>query len=196
MHSDGMPIPDADRALPPQERRRIPKPVRVLIGITLMMALVAGGLAYLGSKAGEWGVPYFTFTTEHDTTCTNTWIGHTCEDVTLADFEEWAKLDVPEGTTLLSATYTKRNADFEVVAELRTDAKHAKSFGKALKEQYGGCQDAGFRPTELEGYEQVCLVNSVLARGTQDAPLTRRWMVSTGVAEDGTRLTLLTFASR
>lgn len=174
----------------------MPKPVRVLIGITLMLALVAGGLAYLGSKAGQWGVPYFSFTTEHDTECTNTWIGHTCEDVTVADFEKWTDLQVPEGTTLLSATYTKRNADFEVVAELRTDAEHAKKFGQALTKKYGKCQDAGFRPAKLEGHKSICLVNSALERGTQDAPLTRRWLLSTGIAEDGSRLTLLTFASR
>jgi len=191
-----MPIPDTDHVAVPEEQRRMPKPVRVLIGIGLMLALVAGGLGILGSQAGDWGVPYFSFTTENGTTCTNTWIGHTCDDVTLADFEQWADLQVPEGTTLLSASYTKTNADFEVVAELRTDPEHAKEFGELLKEKYGKCQDAGYRPEELADHDEVCLVNSVLARGTQDAPLTRRWLLSTGVAKDGTRLTLLTFASR
>lgn len=196
MHSDQMPIPDADHALLPKESRRIPKPVRVLIGITLMIALVAGGLAYLGSRAGEWGVPYFSFTTAHGTDCTNTWTGYTCADVTQADFEEWADLKIPEGTTLVTAKYTKNNADFEVVSELRTDAKHAKPFGEALAKKYGQCQGAGYQPAELKDHKDVCLVNSVLARGTQEAPLTRRWMLATGVDADGSRLTLLTFASR
>ncbi len=37
--------------------------------------------------AGGWGVPYFSFTSERGSRCTNDFAGYTCDPVTLADVE-------------------------------------------------------------------------------------------------------------
>jgi|GEM_PF-1149021 len=169
---------------------------RVLVGIAAMTLVIVAALMILTVNAGRWGVPYFSFTTDRGTQCTNTWGGYRCTNLTVADYNHWSDFALPDGTQLVKSSYTKNNADFQIDAQLRTDAQHAEAVGKALLSRYGACQKSGARPVELVGYTDVCLVNSDLTRGTQSSSLSRKWMVATGVAPDGSRLTVLSFGSR
>lgn len=175
---------------------RLHKAVRVLIGMAAMLLAVCVALGVLMLNAGRWGVPYFSFTTERGSHCTNTWSGYHCENITVADYNRWSDFALPAGTVLMKSSYTKDNGDFEIAAQLRTEAQHADAVGKALLARYGACQASGVRPVELVGYDKVCLVNSDLNRGTQSGSLSRKWVLATGVAPDGSRLTVLTFGSR
>lgn len=177
------------------EPRRLPKPLRVLIGVTVMVAVLTAGFGFVATRAGEWGVPYFSFTAPGGTECTNTWMGHACEHITVRDFERWSDLRLPEGTTLTTGSYTEDAVTTQVVATLRTDADHAGEFLDLLKERYGDCQPGGVAPAELSEHSKVCMATSTRARGKQAEAMTRSWSFSTGVAEDGTRLTLLTVGS-
>jgi len=174
----------------------MPKPVRVLLGTVCMVAVVAVGLGLLVSRAGEWGVPYFSFPTDNGTRCTNTWAGYECHDLTIADYDRWSDFPVPAGSTLVASSYSRTSNDFTVTAQLRTDSSHSEAVGKDLTTKYGACLPVGVRPVELVGYDKICLINSDLMRGTQQVPLSRRWSIATGVAKDGSRLTVVNFSSR
>jgi hypothetical protein len=54
----------------------------------LMLGSVLVALAILTQYAGAWGVPYFSFTTDRDSTCKNGLAGYTCSAMTLADVEQ------------------------------------------------------------------------------------------------------------
>lgn len=171
------------------------KAARVLIGTALMLLVVLVALGILMLNAGRWGVPYFSFTTDRGSRCTNTWTGYHCENITVADYNRWSDFALPDGTMLMKSSYTKDNNDFTIEAQLRTDAAHAEAVGLALVARYGACHSDGVRPIELVGYDQICLINSDHQRGTQTSSLSRKWVIATGVAKDGSRLTVLSFGS-
>ncbi|MDN5725081.1 MAG: hypothetical protein L0G99_03990 [Propionibacteriales bacterium] len=176
----------------------LPKPARVLIGVLLMALVVGGCLLYLTRRAGEWGIPYFSFTTPGGSTCTNQWAGYTCEDVTDADFAEWAKLALPERTRLVEAKYT-RTHNYQLRAVLRTEADPAvvDAAWRKIAQRFGRCQDIGVPPMEFVDYTDVCLINSRLGPPeTSGVPAGENWTVSTAIAPDGTRLTIIDLASR
>lgn len=184
----------ADRS----DERRMPKPVRVLIGTLVMALLVGGGLFYLGSRAGEWGVPYFRFTTPGGSTCTNQWAGHVCEEITDADFAEWSHFTLPERTSIVEASYT-RTHDYKLHAVLRTeaDATAADKAWQQIAKRFGRCQDMGVPPIEFVDHTDICLINSRLRPPeTEGVPTGETWTVATAIAPDGTRLTIMDIASR
>lgn len=175
--------------------RRLPKPVRVLIGVTIMALLVGTGLWLLARQAGAWGVPYFSFTTDNGSTCTNQWAGYVCEDLTTADLEGYGQFELPADTEVVSSTYT-RTHDYSLSATLRTSADAGPAAVEQWVATFGQCAPGGVPPVEMADYEQLCVINSDINRGTQDVPVNRRWLVSTGIAPDGSRLTMLTVSSR
>ena len=79
------------------------KPLRILIGIVLMGGFVVLVFVVLSRYAGAWGVPYFSFTTERGSTCTNDFTGYTCTPLTLAEVEFFGRVrsagrhDGPQG---------------------------------------------------------------------------------------------------
>ncbi|MFW6599872.1 hypothetical protein ACQBAU_10925 [Propionibacteriaceae bacterium Y2011] len=176
-------------------RPPLPKPLRVLIGLSVMLLLVGSGFLVLSMKAGEWGVPYFEFETAGGSTCTNQWAGYTCEELSDSDFEEYSGFTLPAGTTLEKVSYT-RTHDYSLHAELRTTKEKAAEALQKVTEAYGECQPTGAPPQELAGYTELCLVNSEYQRGTQTTPLAQRWFVASGLAPDGSRLTVLEISSR
>ena len=68
--------------------------------------------------AGAWGVPYFTFTSERGSTCTNNFTGYTCEPLTLAEVEFYGDLDLPDDTRVISGNYNATH-DYRLEASLR-----------------------------------------------------------------------------
>ena len=79
--------------------------LHVLGGIALMLGSVAVTLAILTQYAGAWGVPYFSFTTDRGSTCTNDLTGYTCEAMTLADIEYFGDIDLPDDSSVVAGTY-------------------------------------------------------------------------------------------
>ena len=77
-------------------RQRWRKALRILIGIVLMGGFVVVVFVVLSRYAGAWGVPYFSFTTERGSTCTNDFAGYTCTELTLAEVEYFGQFDLPE----------------------------------------------------------------------------------------------------
>ena len=57
------------------------KPLRILGGVALMAGFVLVLLAILTRFAGAWGVPYFTFTSERGSQCTNNFTGYVCTPI-------------------------------------------------------------------------------------------------------------------
>ncbi len=174
------------------EPRRLPKPLRILIGIVVMGLFTAAALGFVLKRAGDWGIPYFSYTAPGGTICTNTIDGHNCPYVTKDDFQRWSNLDVPEGTMLLRASYASDLLSSTMSATLRTDADQAEDFLALLTETFGDCQPGGVEPAELDGFDELCIANSARARGTQGVSFTRSWSFATGLNEDGLRVTVLT----
>lgn len=174
------------------EPRQLPKPVRILIGIMVMGLVTAAALVYVAQRAGDWGVPYFSYTAPGGTTCTNTLDGYDCPYVTRADFEHWSNMDLPEGTMLLRASHVSDLLTSTMTATLRTDAEHSDEFLALLTETYGPCQPGGVEPAALNDFNDICIASSARARGTQGVSFTRSWSFSSGLDDDGLRLTVLT----
>ena len=49
-------------------------------------------------------MPYFSFTSERGSTCTNNFTGYTCTPLTLAEVEYYGEFDLPDDTTVISGT--------------------------------------------------------------------------------------------
>ena len=50
-------------------------------------------------------------------------------------------------------------------------------------------------PAELAEHSKICMATSIRARGKEAETMTRSWSFSTGVDEDGARLTLITIGN-
>jgi hypothetical protein len=115
------------------------KPLRILIGIVLM-----GMFRHCVPLRGDplrrrLGVPYFSFTSERGSHCTNDFAGYTCEPVTLADVEFFGDVDLPEDSTIISGTYRSTH-DYRLDAVLQVPAPHAAAALSGLHESFGKCQ--------------------------------------------------------
>ena len=51
-------------------------------------------------------MPFFSYTSERGSTCTNTMTGYTCDPLTLGDIEFYSELDLPDDTRVISGSYT------------------------------------------------------------------------------------------
>ncbi|MDN5804623.1 MAG: hypothetical protein L0H26_08590, partial [Microlunatus sp.] len=60
------------------------KAMRVGVGILLMTGFVMILFGLVIRYAGSWGVPYFSFTSERGSPCTNKLTGYVCDPLTLA----------------------------------------------------------------------------------------------------------------
>ena len=66
------------------------KAMRISIGILLMTGFVMILFGLITRYAGTWGVPYFSFTSDRGSPCTNRLTGYTCDPLTLADVQSGA----------------------------------------------------------------------------------------------------------
>ena len=79
-------------------------------------------MAILTRFAGAWGVPYFTFTSERGSECTNNFTGYVCTPITLAEVEFYADLDLPDDTEVVSGTYRSTH-DYQLEALLEVPGR-------------------------------------------------------------------------
>jgi hypothetical protein len=168
---------------------------RVLGGIAAMLAFVAVILAVLVRQAGEWGVPYFSFTSAHGSPCTNDFTGYTCDPVTLADVEFFGDLDLPEDTTVLAGSYRSTH-DYQLTAQLSVPPASAAAALKELRTDFGVCRRDVSTPLQTAGLAKVCAMASEEGAEASGEPASRLYAVGTGLRKDGTRLIGLTIRSR
>ena len=77
----------------------------MLAGIGMMVGFILIAFAVLFHFAGGWGVPYFHFTSDRGSTCTNTFTGYDCSPITLAEVEFYADHHLPHDTKVVKGVY-------------------------------------------------------------------------------------------
>jgi hypothetical protein len=175
--------------------RRRQKAVRVLAGIAMMAGFVLITFAILARFAGPWGVPYFGFTSDRGSSCTNNFTGYVCSPTTLAEVEFYADLDLPDDTRVLEGTYESTH-DYRLEALLEVPPASSAAALKSLNEAFGPCVPSQPSPLDTKGLKQVCTMATVDAFNASGEPASRLYVVGTGVREDGTRPVSMTIRSR
>ena len=171
------------------------KAVRVLGGTALMLGFVAVALALLVRQAGEWGVPYFSFTSAHGSPCRNDLTGYTCQPLTLADVEFFADLDLPEDTVVLAGTY-RATHDYEMSAQLRVPKASAAKAYAALRDSFGPCRKGVPTPLQAGKLTKVCTMASENRADKLGELPSRMFSVGSGLDAKGARVVALAIRSR
>jgi len=175
--------------------RRRHRALHILGGMAAMAVFVAAAWWGLTRFAGGWGVPYFDFTTDNGSSCTNTWSGFVCDSITPADYALYTGRPLPPGTVIISGTYTVTH-NFAVSAVLVSTKASAPAAYKALSQAYGQCGD-GPTPDELADATEVCrMTTDDDAAATDRPPPDRTYTVTTGLLENGQRVTVVQIQSR
>ena len=170
--------------------------LHVLGGIALMLGSVAVTLAILTQYAGAWGVPYFSFTTDRGSTCTNDLTGYTCEAMTLADIEYFGDIDLPDDSSVVAGTYRSTH-DYQMEAVIDVPGASAAQALISLREAFGNCISDLPAPVSTEDMQDTCVMaNDDIYSDSDDEPSSRLYLIGTGVREDGTRVIAMVIKSR
>ena len=161
----------------------------------MMAGFVLIVLAILTHYAGAWGVPYFTFTSERGSTCTNDFTGYTCSPLTLAEVEFYADLDLPDDTKVISGSYRSTH-DYQLEAVLEVPAASAAAALKSLMTAFGRCMPDQPSSLNTTGLTQVCVMANVSTFTEAGEPASRLYVVGTGLRKDGNRPVALSIKSR
>ena len=161
----------------------------------MMAGFVLIVLAILTHYAGAWGVPYFTFTSERGSTCTNDFTGYTCSPLTLAEVEFYADLNLPDDTKVVSGNYRSTH-DYRLEAVLEVPAASAAAALKSLMTAFGPCRPDQPSPLNTTGLTKVCVManQDTLTEGGE--PASRLYVVGTGLRKNGNRPIALSIKSR
>ena len=171
------------------------RPLRILVGTLLMLGLVAGGLAILAQYAGAWGVPYFTFTSDRGSPCTNNFTGYICSPVTLADVEFFGDVQLPADTKVVSGTYRSTH-DYMLQASMEVPPPSEAAALKALITAYGRCIGGHPFPMPTAGLTKLCVIANDTTVTESGEPSSRIYTIGTGLRKDGTRVIALKLRSR
>lgn len=171
------------------------KAVRIIVGVTLMAAFVLITFGLLTRYAGSWGVPFFSYTSERGSTCTNSMTGYTCEPLTLEDVEFYTGVDLPAATQVVSGSYTATH-DYVLSASLRVSGRSQAQALKALQGEFGGCQPNHAAPISTTGLTQFCVLANDIGVNRTGEPPSSVYVIGTGVAKNGTRVVGITIRSR
>ena len=171
------------------------RPLRILLGTLLMLGLVAAGLAILAQYAGAWGVPYFTFTSDRGSPCTNNFTGYICSPVTLADVQFFGDVQLPAATKVISGTYRSTH-DYMLEADMEVPPPSAAAALKALNTAYGKCIGGHPFPMPTTGLTKLCVIANDTTVTESGEPSSRIYTVGTGLRKDGTRVIALNLRSR
>jgi len=169
--------------------------LRILGGVALMAGFVLILLAILTRYAGAWGVPYFSFTSERGSRCTNNFTGFVCEPITLAEVEFYADLDLPDDTGVVSGMYRSTH-DYQLEAVLEVPAASAAAALKSLNEAFGRCLPNHPSPLSTTGLTNICVMANLSAPTEAGEPASRLYVVGTGIRKDGNRPIALSIKSR
>jgi hypothetical protein len=168
-----------------REKRR--RALRILLGTLVMLILAAIPLVILSRYAGSWGVPYFTFTTERGSVCTNDFTGYHCDDLTLADIRWWGDIYLPPNAIVQSSHY-KSTHDFELDAVVEVPKQSATPTLAAVRKTFGSCIPDHPTRLETEGLRGVCVMaNDATDSTDSDARLSDTlYEITTATKPDGT----------
>lgn len=162
----------------------------------LMSAFVMIIWALLTSRAGTWGVPYFSFSTERGSSCTNNLAGYTCQPMTLADLQFYGDVTLPASTKVLKSRY-RATHDYQLEASLLTPATSAAAALAGLHESFGPCLPGHPAPMPTAGLTEVCVLANDDATITRDSDTSSRlYVVGTALRRDGARIISMTIKSR
>jgi hypothetical protein len=173
----------------------VPKAIRIIVGLMLMAAFVLIIFGLMVRYAGGWGVPFFSYTSERGSKCTNTMTGYTCEPLTLADVEFYTDLDLPADTRVMSGRYAATH-DYSLNASLRMTPRSQAAGFAALRREFGECQPNHPPPISTNGLSQFCVLSNDIAVNRAGEPPGRIYVVGTGVAKNGIRVVSLAVRSR
>ena len=174
-------------------RRR--KALRILIGTVLMGGFVVLVFVVLSRYAGSWGVPYFSFTTERGSTCTNDFAGYTCTELTLAEVEYFGQFDLPDDATVLQGRYRSTH-DYQLDALLSVPPASSAAAMKSLNSNFGRCVKGRLSPLNTRGLTNICVLATDDTVRESGEPASRLYSIGTGVRKDGTRTIALSITSR
>lgn len=175
---------------------RRPHRVRaVLIGLGVMTLAVVVAAAVVWSRAGRWGVPYFSFTNEFGSQCTNGWAGHTCNPITLDQIADVAKVRFPVDTVIVNGEY-RQTHDFFLNTRLEIPRNQAKKSLAAMNKAYGKCLPGHATTLPSDGLKQICVMSNADGAVTKGVPEDRIYTVGTGVRSDGVRVVQIDLRSR
>ncbi|MGJ3509249.1 hypothetical protein [Enemella sp. A6] len=131
----------------------------VLIGLTLMILITGAALWFVLSKAGEWGVPGFTYTNEYGSTCENGFVTNTCTELTREELGARLEVPFPEQTEVLESTL-EEGSNTTLRAKIRFPQADAGKFQAALAEKYGHCRNDLPPPAMAEGMQKPCVMGN------------------------------------
>jgi hypothetical protein len=175
--------------------RRRSKAARVLGGSLLMVGSVLIALAILVRFAGDWGVPYFSFTTDRGSVCRNDLVGYTCTRVTVADINFYADVDLPAQTQVVEARYHATH-DYQLDANLAVPRAQSGAALKVLRKSYGRCQPGHPSLLDGSGVKSLCVMANDEAGAMATSETSRVFVVATGVTSAGVRRIVMTVKSR
>jgi hypothetical protein len=172
------------------------KAMRVSIGVLLMAGFVMILFGLVTRYAGTWGVPYFSFTSERGSPCTNKLTGYVCDPLTLADVQFYSDARLPADTTVISGTYTATH-DYLLRARLEVPKRSATAALASLTEEFWGCVRGHPAPMETTQLTSLCILANDDAVTREGEPPSRLFVIGTGLRrDDGSRVIDLTIRSR
>lgn len=172
-----------------------PKAMRIIVGVMLMAAFFLITFGLITRYAGSWGVPYFSYTSERGSTCTNTLTGYVCEPLTLADVEFYLGVDLPADTRVDSGSYTATH-DYTFATTLRLSARSQAAGLRALQQEYGPCKADHPPPIPTTGLSQFCVLSNDSGVTRTGEPPSSLYVIGTGVSRNGNRVVSVTIRSR
>ena len=172
------------------------KAMRISIGLLLMAGFVMILFGLVTRYAGTWGVPYFDFTSERGSPCTNKLTGYVCDPLTLADVEFYSDAELPADTKVINGTYTATH-DYTLHARMEVPKASAAVAMKGLAEEFGRCVTGHPVPIETTQLTAVCVLANDDAVTREGEPPSRLFVIGTGIrTDDGTRVIDMSIRSR
>ena len=189
--------PDPVATTTPTSRRPTRGRKALTVGI-FCVSLVLGvllALWVLSRFAGDWGIPYFSRTTERGSACVNTFTGFECSSLTLADVEYFGDLDLPADTRVVRSRYVSTH-DYQLQAALEVPAAGATNALDSLKDSFGKCVANHPSPFSEPGLSSLCILANDQETTQQGTPDSRVYVVGTARRADKTLVVNLSVRSR
>jgi hypothetical protein len=171
---------------------------RILIGIGVMIIVAALPFVILSRFAGGWGVPFFSFTTDRGSLCTNDLTGYHCDRLTVADIRWWGDISLPDDTRVVSSYY-KSTHNFRLDAVVEVPPSSAAQTYLNLRRTFGDCIHDHPTSLDTDGLGHVCVMANDASDPLADAGPMRDTIYEIGTAirkADGVRMIAIHEASR
>lgn len=131
----------------------------ILIGITVMIAIMAAAVWFVLNRAGEWGVPGFGYVNEYGSLCENGLVSDTCTTLTIEEIGTRLGVPLPEGAEVLDGVVVT-GANTTMDARVRIPAAEREALQARLVEAYGECRTDLPPPGLAEGMTEPCVMGN------------------------------------